>query len=154
MKEDIDEKLVQVEGDFLVKNAPQDLSILDDEQLMAMANSKVGNSKEKEIKKARKRTMKEITQQLLSLSAPDKVAKMIHKMTPELSEEEITASVALLQMQVYKGFKGDSKAFEMIRDMAGEKPSDKIEVQSNQPLIQVTADQIQAVIQNINQLAG
>lgn len=75
----------------------------------------------------RNKTFKDIAVNVLDLKAPPHIAKVIVKNFPELEAEEITNRVALLYSQLNKALKGNTRAFEVIRDTAGEKPTEKME---------------------------
>lgn len=77
-----------------------------------------------------KKTFKDIAKGALDLQTPPDVAAMLAKTFPELSGQEMTNRLALLYSQLDKALKGDTRAFEVIRDTAGEKPSDKLEVRN------------------------
>ena len=107
----------------------------------------------KERKNSRK-TFQSIAKQLLSLTPPKQVTNQILKLSPDLRREDVDVRLAMLQMQIYNALKGDAKAFELVRDTAGEKPSDNLHIESEAPIIQVSDSQIAMVIQQINNLAG
>lgn len=77
-----------------------------------------------------KRTFRDIAREVLDLKTPQDVAAVLAKTFPELSGQEMTNRLALLYSQLDKALKGDTRAFEVIRDTAGEKPSDKLEVRN------------------------
>ena len=136
----------------------EDLSTLTDEQLFAIVDDKDFGKKMppvaiKERKNSRK-TFQGIAKQLLSLTPPKQVTNQILKLSPALRREDVDVRLAMLQMQIYNALKGDAKAFELVRDTAGEKPSDNLHIESETPIIQVSDSQIAMVIQQINQLAG
>lgn len=136
----------------------EDLSTLTDEQLFAIVDDKDFGKKmppvaKKERKNSRK-TFQSIAKQLLSLTPPKQVTNQILKLSPDLRREDVDVRLAMLQMQIYNALKGDAKAFELVRDTAGEKPSDNLHIESDAPIIQVSDSQIAMVIQQINQLAG
>ena len=83
-----------------------------------------GGKKSGEVRKKAK-TFKELTQKLLStpIQSDEKVMKFIKELFPDIKDKEITARFAMIIRQIEKAIKkGDSKAFEVIRDTAGEKP--------------------------------
>jgi len=80
--------------------------------------------------RAKKRKLKEIAQMFLNCKAPEKQKKKIIKKFPELKDMDLTAGDLAIYEQLAKAVKGDSKAFEVVRDTAGEKPSDKIDLPS------------------------
>ena len=136
----------------------EDLSTLTDEQLFAIVDDKDFGKKMPPVAKKERRTSRKtfqsIAQQLLSLAPPKQVTNQILKLSPDLRREDVDVRLAMLQMQIYNALKGDAKAFELVRDTAGEKPSDNLHIESEAPIIQVSDSQIAMVIQQINQLAG
>ena len=56
-----------------------------------------------------------------------KLQKNIKKLFPKIPKEEMTIAAAMLASQINKAIKkGDSKAFETVRDTSGQKPKDTI----------------------------
>lgn len=78
--------------------------------------------------KRRKKTMKELVQIMGNSPAPKQVADKIKTLFPNLEDDDLINKVTILAKQFEKANKGDSKAFELIRDTGGEKPSDKLEM--------------------------
>lgn len=76
----------------------------------------------------RNKTFKDIALNLLDLKVPQHVLETIRKTFPELKEEDITNRMAILYCQLAKALKGDTKAFEVLRDTSGEKPKDHMEL--------------------------
>lgn len=70
-----------------------------------------------------KNTFRDIASSLLELNAPKKVAKKIKKIFPDISVEGIDNRTALICSQLARALNGDTRAFEVIRDTAGEKPA-------------------------------
>jgi hypothetical protein len=69
---------------------------------------------------------------LSSKVTDEKIKTFVKAICPELKDEEITARSAMLARQYEKAIKtGDSKAFEVLRDTAGEKPTEKVDHQGN-----------------------
>ena len=58
------------------------------------------------------------------------MAANIKKFFPGLLENEIDNRAALICAQLARALEGDSKAFEVIRDTAGEKPTDRVELKN------------------------
>jgi hypothetical protein len=80
----------------------------------------------------KEKTFKELARQLLALTVPEEMQKLIKETFPELKDNELTARMAMLHMQFKKAAKdGDSKAFEVLRDTAGEKPIEDVNVKGN-----------------------
>ena len=99
-------------------------------------------------------TFKEIAKQLLLMHPPREIKKKVMKIAPELREEDIDVKTVMLQAQIARAMKGDTRAFEVIRDTAGEKPEDVVNMKQNMPTIQVSESQIDLVVQQINGLIG
>jgi len=77
--------------------------------------------------KREKKTFMEIGKILLNSKAKKKDLKLLQERMPDLDVKEMTVKAALFMKQVEKAEQGDTKAFEVIRDTAGEKPVDKVE---------------------------
>lgn len=76
-----------------------------------------------------KGTFKEIVKTLLDCQAPAKALEKLHETFPELVDSKIDNRAAMILSQMLKAIKGDTSAFMVIRDTAGEKPIDKIKTQ-------------------------
>jgi hypothetical protein len=89
-----------------------------------------GKARGEQLKK--QKTFKELAQKLLSLTVPSKMQAAIKENFPEIKDDELTAKMAMLYMQFNKCVKdGDSKAFEVLRDTAGEKPIEDVNLKGN-----------------------
>ena len=77
-----------------------------------------------------KKTFRNIAKSILDLQAPEEVAAKVKKFFPGLPENEIDNRAAMICAQLARALEGDSKAFEVIRDTAGEKPTDRIELKN------------------------
>lgn len=84
-----------------------------------------------------KRSMREDAQFILSLLVqsgeqyePDQIVELA-----EMNNKEISVQTAALMAQAEKAINGDWKAFEILRDTAGEKPMDKNELSLNVPVL-------------------
>lgn len=86
------------------------------------AGGKASQKKQKENK-----TFREIGNILLNSRAKKKDLKELQDRVPDLDVKEMTVKAALFMKQVKKAEEGDTKAFEVIRDTSGEKPTDKVE---------------------------
>ena len=68
----------------------------------------------------------------------------------EYAKENVTVEQAMLIAQIQKALKGDAQAFEMIRDLIGEKPIDKKEVsasvQHDNPFEGLTTEELKKLI--------
>ncbi len=77
-----------------------------------------------------KKTFRNIAKSILDLQAPEEVAAKVKKFFPGLPENEIDNRAAMICAQLARALEGDSKAFEVNRDTAGEKPTDRIELKN------------------------
>lgn len=94
--------------------------------------------------KAKNKSFKELTLLILNMKADDKSIPLIQELFPKLEKSDITSRMALIAKQYEKATKyGDSKAFELLRDSSGEKPTDNLDItsmgQSMQPVFNITA---------------
>ena len=77
-----------------------------------------------------KKTQQEYAQRLLSL--PLKSADLEEYISIEdIKGKNITAGEAALIVQMKKAVEGDAKAYEVVRDTAGERPVEKVEVNAD-----------------------
>jgi len=85
--------------------------------------------KARQAKQRQLNTFQSMATFMLSSKVTDaKIKDFVKAICPELKDEEITARSAMLARQYEKAIKtGDTKAFEVLRDTAGEKPTDKVE---------------------------
>ena len=100
----------------------------------------------------RKKTMKENLELLLTMSVGKGEKADIEKgeNIKEYAKENVTVEQAMLIAQIQKALKGDTQAFEMIRDLIGEKPVDKKEVsasvQHDNPFEGLTTEELKKLI--------
>ena len=100
----------------------------------------------------RKKTMKENLELLLTMSVGKGNKADIEKgeNIKEYAKENVTVEQAILIAQIQKALKGDAQAFEMIRDLIGEKPVDKKEVsasvQHDNPFEGLTTEELKKLI--------
>ena len=100
----------------------------------------------------RKKTMKENLELLLTMSVGKGKKADIEKgeNIKEYAKENVTVEQAMLIAQIQKALKGDTQAFEMIRDLIGEKPVDKKEVsasvQHDNPFEGLTTEELKKLI--------
>ena len=100
----------------------------------------------------RKKTMKENLELLLTMSVGKGKKADIEKSEniKEYAKENVTVEQAMLIAQIQKALKGDAQAFEMIRDLIGEKPVDKKEVsasvQHDNPFEGLTTEELKKLI--------
>ena len=100
----------------------------------------------------RKKTMKENLELLLTMSVGKGEKADIEKgeNIKDYAKENVTVEQAMLIAQIQKALKGDAQAFEMIRDLIGEKPVDKKEVsasvQHDNPFEGLTTEELKKLI--------
>ena len=100
----------------------------------------------------RKKTMKENLELLLTMSVgKGKKADIENgENIKDYAKENVTVEQAMLIAQIQKALKGDTQAFEMIRDLIGEKPVDKKEVsasvQHDNPFEGLTTEELKKLI--------
>ena len=100
----------------------------------------------------RKKTMKENLELLLTMSVGKGEKADIEKgeNIKDYAKENVTVEQAMLIAQIQKALKGDTQAFEMIRDLIGEKPVDKKEVsasvQHDNPFEGLTTEELKKLI--------
>lgn len=76
-----------------------------------------------------KKTMKEIANSLLNNKISDeRLVQRILDLFPEAQKDDMQIQTAMLVAQISKALKGDSKAFEVVRDTSGQKPVDRQEI--------------------------
>jgi len=98
-----------------------------------------------EVRRAKK-AFKELAQVMLDTVPDQKSIASVKKLFPQLDEGEINAKVLLLAKQYEKAVKqGDTRAFEALRDTAGEKPIDKTEVKSDGVNFNVFSDAMKEI---------
>lgn len=76
----------------------------------------------------KKKLLQELTIELLNNPVDEVVKKYIIKEFPTIELENITNGLALVIAMYKKALQGDIKAFEVLRDTAGEKPGNKLDV--------------------------
>lgn len=121
------------------------------EEVRAIASK--GGKKSGEARR-RKKTMRENLEILLSMPLnTGKVADIEKgKNLKEFAGQNITVEQAIILAQVKRAMKGDQYAFEMIRDLIGEKPVNKSEVnatvQNNNPFEGLSTDELKKLIES------
>ena len=80
-----------------------------------------------------KKTFKAIVAEILSFAPPEKIVEQIAGTFPDMPVEEIDNKLALVYSQYAKALKGDTKSFEVLYDISGEKQQEDDEV-DNEPL--------------------
>ncbi|MGB2578973.1 hypothetical protein AAIR98_000892 [Elusimicrobium simillimum] len=86
-----------------------------------------GGRKSRDVHRVKK-TFKQLTQMLLDRKPPAEIIDRLKEFDPKLDEQELDYRMALLQTQMEQAAKGNPRAFEIIRDTAGEKPIEKQEI--------------------------
>jgi hypothetical protein len=83
-------------------------------------------------KKKQNKTFQELAKTLLDRKTQPKYKSIVKEIFGELVDEEVNNRVAMLAAQTKKAIdEGDSKAFELLRNTAGEKPVEKVEVNAD-----------------------
>lgn len=80
-----------------------------------------------------KKTFKAIVAEILNFTPPEKIVEQIAGTFPEMPVEEIDNKLALVYSQYAKALKGDTKSFQVLYDISGEKQLEEEEV-NNEPL--------------------
>lgn len=78
----------------------------------------------------KRKTLKELAQAIIGSKYPEEKIAELREAAPylDLEDDDITVGAAMLLCQIDKAIKDkDTKAFEIVRDTAGEKPVDKVE---------------------------
>lgn len=78
----------------------------------------------------KRKTLKELAQAIIGSKYPEEKIAELREAAPylDLNDDDITVGAAMLLCQIDKAIKEkDTKAFEIVRDTAGEKPVDKVE---------------------------
>lgn len=78
---------------------------------------------------AEKRKLRELVEMFGAMKAPDKVKAVMQKMG--VSDEQLTNNMAAVVGLFQKAIKGDVGAFNAIRDIVGEKPVEKQDINAN-----------------------
>lgn len=91
---------------------------------------KIGSKGGKASVEARRqrKTFKELFEMLLSLEVSDEQTKAFIK-SLGITDENITNDMAITLSMYQEALKGNTKAFELIRDTTGEKPADKLQIE-------------------------
>ena len=77
----------------------------------------------------KKRLMKDLVIEMLNSKIwSDELKAKILNVFPEMEDEKMQVQTAMIASQIQKAMKGDTKAFEVMRDTAGQKPVDKQEI--------------------------
>lgn len=80
-----------------------------------------------------KKTFKAIVAEILNFTPPEKIVGQIAETFPEMPVEEIDNKLALVCSQYAKALKGDTKSFQVLYNISGEKQQEEDEV-DNEPL--------------------
>lgn len=102
--------------------------------------------------KARKKSMRELCEALLSLKPKPEIENAIKKIFPGLDEADITNATGIIASVAKRAIeKGDPKAAAFIRDTAGEKPTTVIDGDINIQKVFVTEKEEQEALKHIKQ---
>lgn len=100
----------------------------------------------------KRKTMKEQVELLLSLPLKDKTAQKKLKMLG-IDVDNLDNQMAMMVVQLNKAMKGDMQAVTFFRDIVGEKPKEKVELEGNintNPLENLSTDEIRKAIEMMN----
>lgn len=89
----------------------------------AIENGRKGGLKSVE-ERRKKKLFKEVVKDLLNQKPTDDEIKELLKQYPSLEIEDITLRTSIIDKQIKRALKGDTKASEFILNMSGEKPKD------------------------------
>lgn len=109
----------------------------------AVRNGRKGGKASGEAKR-RKRAMKDLVVEMLSLDLTDEFDALLKEQAPiALGRKKLTAEEAMVFGQMVKAMKGDTRAAAFIRDTAGETPVEKVEVSAG---VEHAAESIAAAV--------
>lgn len=89
--------------------------------------------------------MQYVAKRILDLKPVDQVCKGIAEMFPDIPPQEINNRVALIASAYKTALSSNSnnmKAFELLRDTAGEKPADKLVVEKDLSELEILEDKL------------
>lgn len=94
-----------------------------------------------------KKQLRNAVETILQMKAPEKIAKKL-QMDIGINEDDVDFYAALGFAVINKGLKGDVAAFNAVRDIIGEKPTDSVTVDAkvNNPLAELTTEEIRQLI--------
>ena len=96
---------------------------LEERQALASKAGKASGESKRQAK-----TMKELAMLMLSMQEKkENIKDKVKDYFPDLGDSDITKQAVLLAKQFDKALRGDSKAFELLRDTSGQKPVEKQE---------------------------
>lgn len=129
---------------FTLKGRLKNLSTTEKQDI-----ARKGGKKSGELKKQQK-TMKELAQLMARCKPTKKVQKQLKETFPDLDDDFLNNQVLLLSKMFEKAVKDkDTKAFELFRDTAGDKPIDKQEIDDKREQKDLSQDEL---ISRINEL--
>ena len=76
----------------------------------------------------RRMALRELTSILLNAKAPLSDEQVAYFTGLGLDVNDVTVQMQMVQAQIGKAVEGDTKAFEVLRDTSGEKPTDKVDM--------------------------
>lgn len=102
-----------------------------------------GGKASQEVQK-KKREMQEVANQILNMPLRGGTTTQLDKIMSfgALKGKNITVQEAIVYQQARKATKGDRSAAEFIRDTAGQKPKDKVDVKGSIPVVLCGEDEI------------
>lgn len=99
----------------------------------ARARGSAGGKKSGEVRRQRKQ-FKESLEMLLQMRVPEKTAKNLKTLLPKLKDKDLNCQNAILAGLMKAAMNGNVKAVELIRDIIGEKPVEKVEIIGNEQI--------------------
>lgn len=102
-------------------------------------------------RKKEKKKLREITEMLLDMKAPENVVDKFKELYPDLNAKEMTNRLAIVQRLILNAISGDNKAFELLRDQIGEKPKEEI-INTNQNIDITDEKVINSVLKKVKDL--
>lgn len=92
----------------------------------ARKKGKKGGENSGKARKAKK-PMQELASMMLQMASIPKTKKKIKEDFPNIADEDLTNAAAIINSQIGKAVKGDTRSAEFIRDTSGQKPTEKFE---------------------------
>jgi hypothetical protein len=102
---------------------PQSMRTKDEQRKVAAMGGKASGEARK-----RRKTFKDVFTSLLECDVSKDALEPLQGVIKSEYGDKITADQAMALAQIVKAVNGDTKAFEVIRDTIGEKPTDKTEL--------------------------
>lgn len=102
----------------------------------------------------RKKEMRELAKIMLDCEASSSMKEAIKKVFPDLADEDITVSAAILAKQADKAAKGDIKSAEFLRDTSGQKPTEKVDNVSSDGSMTPSRISVEKIEDRVKELLG